>query len=201
MSAPMVRALIEGRKTQTRRVIVPQPDDIRIQGGDWLASDGRILRCPFGMIGDVLWVREALRWKGRLVYDADGKPVENIPDDAALITRDYLNGRFMPTWARRLSLEIASVRAQRVQVLCDSDAIAEGMAKEFLPPDPDNFHPPGSYGYCYEPSDTLTIWPRAAQAFAVLWDSINGKKPGHAWADNPWVWAISFTITQGGHHV
>jgi hypothetical protein len=175
-SAPMVQAILDGRKTQTRRIVKPQPDECwwPIQNRTAGCSDavfqseaglGRRevhrIRCPYGSPGDRLWVRET--WRPSQV---EGKAWY------AATCGDGLHGRWrpsihMPRWASRLTLEITGVRVERVQEISEADAYAEGIAP------------------WTSPEQTFSPVVR----YHELWDSING--PG-SWASNPWVWVLSF---------
>jgi len=189
-SGEMIRAILDGRKTQTRRVIT------RIHGcSEWLLTDNRIVdtqemlsqptvnleyilsHCPYGLPGDRLWVRESWRIEKRgdlylLDYRADpGCPTMRIGHSelaARYVTdnRKYRPSIFMPRWASRITLEIESVRVERVQDIDETDVCAEGAP----------FH-------CLE----IHEWD-----FAALWDSINAKR-GYGWDTNPWVWVVAFS--------
>lgn len=194
----LVRAILEGGKTQTRRVVKPQPRFAQTlrNGSHEASADGgfdqdlKTLRCPHGAPGDRLWVRET--WK------------ENVPpsgwiyratDESSIDPRDARPWRpsiFMPRAASRLLLEVLDVRVAQLQDIIEADAIAEGVPREKLPPDPDNFHPPGSYGFVsgLHPFPEGRIYPTAREAFAEGWDALNGKRA--PWTSNPWVWAIAF---------
>ena len=168
-SAPMVRAILDGSKTQTRRVAkefngMPNLDGILRR---YPHQNG----CPHGTPGDRLWVRET--W----AHERDGT---GCPDDTGILYRatdpgwdDEETGLrwrpsiHMPRWASRILLEITDVRAQRLQEIGDEDARAEG----YTPQSPD--FPVG--------------W------FQGLWDTIHGSG---AWHANPWVWAITFRRIQ-----
>lgn len=180
-SGPMVRAILEGRKTQTRRVVKPQPPSGEWgepQGpGPWWAweyPEGRHLtvdvRCPYGAHGGLLWVREA----HALV---DGPCWSSLPKTAGPDGRwcyyregfDRTEPRWrpsihMPRWASRLTLRVEAVRVERLQSIKVADVLAEGVALD------------GSRG--------------ALDQWADLWDSINGKRA--PWAANPWVWVVTF---------
>ena len=184
-SAPMVRAILDGRKTQTRRVVKPQPsqellDDyaqIRRERGvqkDDAEMLSECLPCPYGFPGDRLWVRET--WArddedGALMYRAD----VGCDDDANAWERGRIEGvsRYrwrpsihMPRWASRITLEITDVRVERLQDIGEEDAEAEGIPRsDVSPPDMGRF------------------------AYQQLWESINGPD---SWAANPWVWVIGF---------
>lgn len=155
-SGPMVRALLEGRKTQTRRLLSPQPtlgSGTREDGAEGVWWFWRNLcwkqremwnpaaRCPHGAIGGRLWVREALYLgSGDWRYCADGELVSlpyNHPQAGAMISwahhneRDSCSPVFMPRWASRLELEIVSVRAEQLQRITREDAEAEGVERLF----------------------------------------------------------------------
>lgn len=182
-SGPMVRAILEGRKTQTRRVVKRQ-GDMEFDPADphfgpyWLSyateADGEDakVRCPYGVPGDRLWVRETYceftedspdRMGAGFYYRAD---LANQSDSAAETMR--LNGVkwrpsiFMPRRASRILLEITGVRVERLQDISDDDCRAEGY-------------------------DRSHAFPR--EWFARLWASINGTG---SWAANPLVWVVSF---------
>ena len=199
-SAPMVRAILDGRKTQTRRVmkVQPYPDSIvtveyynqtvidrhgdmqpgpEIFGAHW--DDGEHgLRCPYGAPRDTLWVRET--WAPHphgvmrcgAVYRADQGAV---PDAGR-----WRPSIHMPRWASRITLRITDVRVERLQDISEDDAVAEGVALERYVPVSDSAgtHSSGEA----EPTDPV-------EEYRNLWNHINA--PG-AWDANPWVWALSF---------
>ena len=174
-SAPMVRALLAGRKTQTRRKLKPQhclaPS---MQTPEWAAT-----HCPYGGHGDQLWVREAWRvTKSYDSFDAAKIWIASGGDMASCIHYEadgakpiwagrYRHARFMPRWASRITLEIESVSVERLHEISLKDAQAEA------PPPCDTKRMFGSYVACYR----------------ELWEEINGHG---SWALNPWVWKISF---------
>ena len=193
--APMVRALLDGRKTQTRRVLKPQPtaDTVSLEadGKWWVEHEGADLRYPLPLpyaVGDRLWVREAWRVEaafddrspnqlpiGEIVahqYEADGKRMfwryDHLP-----IGR-YRHARFMPRWASRLTLTVTDVRVQRVQDISEAEAEAEGVTPHEKPNERRWEH--------YVPHGV---------AFTALWNSIHGPD---AWARNDWVAAYTFTV-------
>lgn len=184
-SAPMVRALLEGRKTQTRRVLRPQPI-----GFDWFD-----LKCkPRLTRGDRLYVREA--WKTHAAYD-DISPAEMGGDEAILYVADGAHqtwgypaiskigrrraGMHMPRWASRLTLVVTDVRVQQLQEINDDDAIAEGVTMEGATAGIDVDIDGG-------------WWPGGPRnQFRRLWDSLNAAR-GHGWETNPWVVAVTFTV-------
>ena len=85
---------------------------------------------------------------------------------------------FLPRKFSRLTLRVTDVRVERVQEISDADAIAEGV-------DPQS----AAYFVYHGHEPTEEAW---SAAYAELWNSINGNRPGCAWADNPWVWVVSF---------
>lgn len=207
-SGPMVRAILAGRKTQTRRVVKPQPDarlGADYVDGVWYEQDGYgdswPIRCPYGVPGDRLWVRETWRpwphpdmWDG-IMYRADGAFVK--PDGLSEAQGHWLSTEcehieerwrpsiHMPRWASRLTPAVADVRVERVQDISECDSIAEGVGYGWQMNSgwPDYLNV--TNGVCELTQDT------ARQSFATLWDSINAKR-GYPWAANPWVWAVTF---------
>jgi len=201
----MVRAILDGRKTQTRRVVKPQPDedglsrDATIPGndGDWFDTSERRYVCPYGQPGDRLWVRETwqiLYWHEVTLmgYEAEEIPKAKPEREHELLYPEgfcdeavkYRPSIFMPRWASRIDLEVSFVRVERVQEITEEDAKAEGaqmyvMGHGFIT-GADLLADPG-----YR-SDRLY-----RDGFAALWDSINAKR-GHGWAANPWVWVVEF---------
>lgn len=171
-SADMVKAILDGRKAQTRRVIKSVAE-----GASWLIlnwndrtqylipenKEALITKCPYGQVGDRFWVRET--WC--LGDDLDGQEAiyykASKPDIGEYIWKPSI---FMPRWASRITLEITEIRVQRVQEITTDDAIAEGIDKHYF-------------------------W---RTGFQELWDKINAKR-GYEWNANPWVWAISFKPT------
>ena len=179
-SALMVRALLDGSKTQTRRLLKPQHDS---KGRGFLDS-----KLPYAT-GDRLWVREA--WSGD--YDMRAiKPQDRFGPARQPIwywadtKRDC--GQWerprspihMPRWASRITLTVTDVRVQRVQDISNENAIAEGIEP----------HGHAFTGY----GKQADVWMAPYDSFASLWNSIHG--PG-AWDANPWVAAITFTVRKG----
>ena len=225
-SGPMVRAILDGTKTQTRRVMKPQPDDATDLGlWAWSPRKGvsgynqrtAYLGCPYGVPGDRLWVRET--WADvntesgpALMYRADSE-VRNWRDFSTKFGPDYGAGPsmdydsyagdytmwwsdlhagapghrwrpsiHMPRWASRLTLEVAGVRVERVQNISEADARAEGCeCASALAWD-------SAVGASDPYAAAVANGHRAA--FRKLWDSLNGRKEGSSWKDNPWVWVV-----------
>lgn len=197
-SAPMVRAILDGTKTQTRRVVKPQPGpmpkaaafDRSLLKAAELEDRAQICRrknWPFGQPGDQLWVRENFiprqttgyvedDFTLHIKYPANGEERHEgqfeVPEDWGFEKTRVYPSIFMPRWASRIQLEVAEVRVQRLNEISTGDVMAEGR-------------------WWNEPSPTLHGYT-AQERFKELWDSINGKREGAAWAYNPWVWAITF---------
>jgi hypothetical protein len=195
-SAPMVRAILDGTKTQTRRVVKPQPIPWRATECDgayeWRYSrtsaavfgsiDGICTHCPYGAPGDTLWVRET--WRGDPVeYRADTHshgPADGSRDAESVNWRPSI---FMPRWASRLTLRITEVRVERLQEISEDDARAEGAG----------LLPCTYVGRCQSNScPRHGRLDRYRLAYRALWDSINGK--AHPWESNCWVWVLSFEV-------
>lgn len=201
-STPMVQGILEGRKTQTRRIIKHQPT-IDPQTGDWLVKglagneevhpieDWVKLQpkdCPYGQPGDILWVRET--WAPftaviRVPRDYHYKASK----DANLNGGKWKPSIHMPKAAARIWLEVVSVKVERLTDITEEDAIAEGIegsAEEGYE----------SYEIVHEgkhkgkPSPHSIFNNRLAKfSFTELWESINGVG---SWQANPWVWVIEF---------
>jgi hypothetical protein len=202
-SASMVRAILEGRKTQTRRVVkgidsdgcFTTVTDVGFPRVPHTASTiTQQFKCPFGVPGDRLWVRESIRLnldKG-WCYEADGQALQYGKDDEDTAIawveirpakQRYCPSIHMPRWASRIKPEVTGVRVERLQAISEEDARAEGL-----------FHNQhgyeGSRGFF---SDN----PRTA--FADIWDSIYSNhreiamgEAKCAWYINPWVWVVEF---------
>jgi hypothetical protein len=221
-SAPMVRAILESRKTQTRRVVMPpkgwpqfsQCDPFAMPPAVWWWNGehervGVRQECPYGQPGDRLWVRETFALESSVEDNKppfnDGRPVfrpaptdeyspswfqphykatDQTPDLCCERTncRDCADQGYgphwrasihMPRWASRITLEVVSVRVERLQDISEADARAEGVT-DFGNVTNDN---------------TGEIDRDAVEAYESLWESIHG--PG-SWEENPWVWVVEF---------
>lgn len=185
-SAPMVRAILAGTKTQTRRVVKPRKD--RDLGCELAACElagevnGGEYRNAYCSPGDRLWVREAWRdWSDAAWhYAADGLVLPKQRDrglaamlsSRAPFTWESYRWRpsiHMPRWASRITLEVTGVRVERLQGISEADAMAEGAAPVLVPPDG---------GSCPH-----------VEGYRDLWESINGTG---SWDANPWVWVVEF---------
>lgn len=186
-SAPMVRALLDGSKTQTRRIAKPKR-----------SIEPMTDECPYGQPGDRLRVKEAAwmwcerrpngttptgrqKWlyvpmrEAQVHYASDHpkKPAVGVvsPDTGNQWGWRLKIGRFIPRWASRIALEVTAVRVERLQDISEADCVAEGCA--------------GGHG-------SIPGYPYSAtplEHYESIWRAING--PG-SWSLNPWVWAVSF---------
>ena len=182
-SGPMVRAILDGRKTQTRRPVKPQPIPFGLDNRPWMPVGGvhqdRWL-CPIGQPGDRLWVRETWRQFDAGIecacYDEcfcrrhRGKPIYRADCDSEDKWRPSIH---MPRWASRITLEITRVWVERVQDITEEDAKAEGCCG----------------GHSSIPGYAFSATPR--EHFRHIWQSIYGT-----WDANPWVWAVEFRRTK-----
>lgn len=211
-SGPMVRSILEGRKSQTRRVVKftgTPPSDAEAKRQHPIGFmhetgfDG--VRCPYGQPEDRLWVRETLlqRNDGSWMYAADKAPVTVPSNDSHRVLRmvswaHHKEGStcvsiHMPRWASRLTLEVTEVRVQRLQEISEEDARAEGVAQLDDPFQEGTEYWACQKGSCLKDGGCSGVLSARA-SFETLWDSINGERPGCAWGDNPWVWAVSFSV-------
>lgn len=212
-SAPMVRAILDGTKTQTRRFakipckrITAKYGDVDVQEVKYYAppsgksqegwaapginywtydkADGHMIGnhidpCPYGEVGDQLWVRETHAFVPRTAYP-QSKAVDQIllNDDKhnGVIFRAGWDGSqrgiiwspsiYMPRWASRIQLEITGIRVERLQDISDQDALCEGVDRT-----------------------NTSISGYAIERYKNLWETINGED---SWNSNPWVWVIEF---------
>lgn len=190
-SGAMLNAILSNRKTQTRRVMKPQPVEIgkhwewRLRemsyymprGGPNDALLGLWDSCPYGYPGDRLWVRETfakpclyhqtngLSWRYAADIPNRADPFLNECPDCGHVWKPSI---FMPRAASRINLEITGVRVERLQDISEDDCWHEGLRL-------------GNRGLGM---------PGLKDDFQLLWDSINGKRA--SWASNPWVWVVEF---------
>lgn len=200
----MIRAILEGRKTQTRRLVKDINPTLLAKGLGPGHIEEIIRRCPHGKPGDKLWCRESFSHYGNqhengtdyalVQYRADNLCADIDlsmwwDDQSPLPTEKWWNkfpehkfkpSIFMPLWASRITLEIKNVRVERVQDISEEEAVAEGVYKN----DHGNFQD-------YEAKPEMAWFGSARESFATLWRSING--PG-AWERNDWVWVIKFKV-------
>ncbi len=194
-TGPMVRAILEGRKTVTRRVMKPQPDFLGSMvdpNTPFKTLDAGLharITCPYGEPGDRLWVREA--WAADAQVDAiapsdlsQGEPIWYPADlsvrqtGCSMISKGRVRPSIhMPRWACRILLEMTAVRVERLQDISEEQALAEGVRGE--PCD-----------HARQACADIGCWGDTAKgAFGFLWESLNGEG---SWAANPWVWVVEF---------
>lgn len=185
-SGPMVRAILDRRKTQTRRVVnhIPalgSPEDWCHKHGhaQFAAVAGDYRRfCPYGAPGSYLWVMETWRL-GESPYDCGDTSVHYRADLDECAGGPWKPSIHMPRWASRITLRITDVRVERVQDADAYDAKAEGCSTH-----------PGS-------RDKQQTWEdEVLEEFAAMWDSLNSQRDGCSWIDNPWCWVISFEVVR-----
>lgn len=187
-SAPMVRAILSGQKTQTRRAFNDKANWHFIEG------QGDLSICPYGQPGDHLWVRET--WQHANHPDGPYRPgvpvhyrADYIDDPHGPDGEKSHEGRYrtwrpsihMPRSASRITLEITGVRIERLQDINEADCWAEGIAEvDGLLDD---------VAICDLAKRMGRSLEDAAPSFAALWESINGPR---SWGANPWVWVVGF---------
>lgn len=209
-SGKMIEAILKGEKTQTRRVIKPQPYHSTLCGSHWywsgtnqwngvrigqptveklvdtlLEQDVCLAwphpRCPYGVLGDKLWVRETfveIIHGEKALYRADC-------DDYEASAIEWTPSIFMPKWASRIILEIVKVGVEQLQSISPADCVSEGIEQNVClvvyPPTPKHTR---------EAAELI-----ARDRFRELWNSINTKR-GYPWESNPWVWVIEFKVVE-----
>lgn len=211
-SAPMVNSILNGTKTQTRRIakgvgIAPGIGQV-LKGSDDIKEWPEF--CPYGKPGDRLWLRET--WQGPILdddeyeeYRRNGKESYLKPQYCVYRATDQLNAIdedgnelnwrpsiHMPRWASRISLEITGIRVERLQDISEEDAIDEGLKAitkdgkliKYGIPDRDGYPGADDFGWNWGDWDKSPVL-----AYKRLWQSINGKG---SWDLNPFVWVIEF---------
>lgn len=191
MSGDHPKLILDGIKTMTRRVIKPQPNNLYpLQ--QWIDDKPQLTdiyvefpgykyyKCPYGQVGDSLWVKETFLIQEQLWVEDHYEPDGRIYYRADTTNPDTYKGywkpsRFMPRWASRITLEITGIRVERLQEIELTDIDDELYIPDELIALPDN---KGKF---------LAI----QQLFIDLWDSLNAKRD-YGWDKNPYVWVISF---------
>lgn len=207
-SGSMVRAILDGRKTQTRRVVRgalgafwdhPAYTARVVDGvvrwshdGEDVGAGSPMPRCPYGAPGDRLWVRET--WAGRVDLDPDSDPAKRKhyamyrsdeagsptdPDNWHDFGGKWRPSIYMPRWASRITLEVTAVRVERLQTITEDDARAEGVGRA---PHCDHVR--------FSCEEVGCAGSGHRGGFAALWDSINAERA--RWASNPWAWVVEF---------
>ncbi|MEQ9868754.1 hypothetical protein ABRP77_05585 [Pectobacterium odoriferum] len=196
----MVRAILSGQKTQTRRVVKSQPDEdglARLRGGPWMDTSERVYRCPHGEVGDRLWIREtsglqirrdALGGTGEFrVYRASNPDAIRYKTASGEIAPiKWIPSIHMPRHASRILLEITDVRVERLNDISEEDCWAEGIdAVDGRFDNAEIIDMARKIGCCIDDAKPM---------FSLLWQSIYGAE---SWSENPWVWAVSFKRIEG----
>lgn len=211
-SGPMVRAILAGKKTQTRRAagldrFNESPDLWRL--GKSAAEHHAVFHgpgpcrsmagalCRYGCVGDRLWAKERWRIAGDDHIQLQPTSTCTGPQDVIFFghyadqkERDSHRWRspmLMPRWASRLTLQIVGINVQRVQAISEIEALAEGLEP---PNGPAGTIVPTPVGPLCLPKST------GRDIFALVWDHLNEKK-GLSWRKNPWVWVIEFKVVEG----
>lgn len=213
----MVESILRGNKTQTRRIIKPQPlyglhndtlfprsldSKLENWNGETIEGESREWKCPYGEVGDVIWVKENYYALGQWIKDGmspkTGRQKWRFQDETPIGNYGYfdsapenvilgLHGQygwhkrpslFMPKIASRIRLEVTDVFVQRLQNICERDAISEGI--EFVEYPKTEF-----YNYLTEEYELKS----PIDSYKSLWESINGED---SWNQNPYVWVIEF---------
>lgn len=208
-SGEMVRAILDGRKTVTRRVVKPQPHEATTFFGELVARGKMSFHammgnpkdsdewycapkskqefCPYGQPGDRLWVREQ-------IYNNDGDWAYSSPPSGwvpvgpdgwseKVAHKGVIPSIHMPRWASRITLEVTGVRVERVQDITDEEVKREGLNEDLVP--------------VVKTSDIVFPDTQPQRfvnwrgGFQKLWDSINASR-GFGWDKNPWVWVAEF---------
>lgn len=218
----MVRAILDGRKTQTRRVMKVQPKPSETRPGDFWFSSKKLESmvhvsdfmpgnspiadchhffqehcCPFGQVGDRLWVREAFGMQVRRdglggtgefrVYRASNPDaVKYTTACGKSVPVKWTPSIHMPRRASRILLEITAVRVERLNSISEEDAKAEGVRVVKVREDGER--------YCDYLSPEINHYRRPSDSFISLWESIYGEE---SWQDSPWVWVIEFRRVGG----
>lgn len=195
-SSPMVRAILAGNKTQTRRIVkLTEAGRVKMPGKptNWHIDDPKCIQaCPYGTPGDRLWVRETWQCEpgSPVFYRADyhddplGPDLELSRDG---IRRKWRSAIHMPRSASRIQLEVTDVRVERLNEIGHDDALAEGVIDDAQILETQS---PGRRNIAGETSGDISrrlCWPQ--RRYAALWESIHG--PG-SWDAKPWVWVVSF---------
>lgn len=215
-STPMVQSILEGRKTQTRRVVKPQPpNDFEYLGTDtdnssgqsifyacWEGSTFHNVKCPYGQPGDILWVREkscyvhlehahdlleGFREKRQIIYGTD------MHDDWMKYAKEKYGYKWTPSLFMakhhcRIFLKISNVRVERLQDISEGDAEREGI--NIVEHNCyENYIIEKDWQYDGMNQKGFHMIENPIGSFASLWAKINGEQ---SWEDNPWVWVIEF---------
>jgi hypothetical protein len=181
-SAPMVRAILEGRKTQTRRIVKGQALEFLESFVPEFVSLKENGFSKYGYAGDKLWVKETWQYVDFCGEDNGYVYRATDPDWETMEGWTWKPSIFMPKKACRTFLDITDIRIEKLQDITEEDAISEGII-EFTKDDK-------LAKYWYDHEGVWSDMPYTAkEAFEMLWVSINGEQ---SWNENPWVWVIDF---------
>ncbi len=225
-STEMVKAILDGKKTMTRRVIKPQPKIVHALYPDatieteQLFKNTERLKCPYGQIGDSLWVRETWNYLPNEAIENPDAPNPKVWYLADFNTRHnfaypWKPSIFMPRWASRITLEITNIKVERLQEITEEDAKAEGFEAEkpkiwwqgyrewdlrdgrtdLLHQQSFGDKPPDWMIEPHRMQDRPDLLTTAKSWFISYWEHLNFKR-GYSWESNPWVWVIEFKKTE-----
>lgn len=202
-SADMVRAILEGRKTQTRRIVKPQPLDglhndslfprsidskLENWNGETIEGQSRSWKCQYGNINDVLWVKETFYELNKVHYpDLPHKILEDkvifyaASFDRSTSALKKKPSLFMPKIASRIQLTVKSIRVERLNDISKEDAAKEGVYRQ-------DFIETRFWNYDWKQFDFTS----PIDSYRTLWEKINGKE---SWKSNPFVWVIDFEVS------
>ncbi len=220
-SGTMIRAILEGRKTQTRRIVKPQPQTHELifwreddeypswvigealgVGENYIASCGRFIDCPFGKPGDRLWLRENFQLE-TLLNDISAGTLKDSKDAVRYCADGFVrgeaidnfgrvrSGRFMPRWASRITLEVTQVRVERLQGISEEDAEAEGVYRSERHMDRTPWIAPDVL-MTNVCGDRETDVPCHRTARDAFKCLWESIHGAGSWKDNPLVWCVSF---------
>lgn len=202
-----VKAILDGRQTQFRRVMDRQPGEMLGRGairqynesGPFLFFQERLGKshkhwsgpewiCPYGERGTYIWVKEALAcdWLNFMMYAVDERPITSFA--GTRITWPYkrkrLSAHHMSRSDSRIYLQALTIRAEPLQTISEADARSEGVGTALRAQ---------LYGVADDKAVPLNgeLRPSYRNAFATLWDGLNGQC-GYSWDTNPWVWVVEF---------
>lgn len=214
-STDMVQALLAGRKTMTRRIVDPQPENTNAKGkkvikvADWFTglpdrgpayywkdngcwNSSKPFKYKYGKDGDILWVRE--KFAKRCTPNGDWSPKLGYcycaDNDPLNQHKKWKPSIHMPKDACRIFLQITNVRVERLKDITEEDAIAEGVEKQFS-------HLFQEWRY-KDYAKVKDDWRSPISSFQSLWASLNGFD---SWDENPWVWVIEFKRINKPSHV
>lgn len=182
-SAPMVRAILAGQKTMTRRVLKRNLSGrVERKGKQWHIDDhGCVAACPYGNVGERLWVRETFGHNQCANCPIHYRATEQKwKEDSINPNSRWYPSIHMPRMFSRINLEITDIKVELLNQISNADILREGIRSESC-----NICPHMGGSGCEQCFSIV-------KPFRELWDSINGKTPGKSWEDDPYVWAVSF---------